>query len=910
MKKRFISKNMIQKTLISIIIVLLLSFAVPVKSQAGIGGILLDPIFDLAGTLFDAVLGGLQMFLVDGEFKTSSDGGLLNPFLVEPDAFVANANGEYDEFQYNNGPGTTEEVISEDELEVGLLGGSSYYIPVTKYTPEKIFSGLIPALDINFINPTDWRNSSSGQHYSINTDGDYVPDDDGIMIEDPDNPGYYIRDPGYTNGTGTAMNERSVAIALHETIATWYVSLRNLSAVGLMLVLVYVGIRMVISSTASEKSKYKQMLMDWVVALCILFCLHYIMTFTTTIVNEISKAINGAVDGNTNNIAVTIEDSSGNAKYQFNTDLMGLIRLKMQSPTVWYKLLYLIFYMVMVIYTCLFTINYLKRVLMMAFLTLVAPLVALTYPIDKMRDGKAQAFDMWFKEYTFNALIQPFHLIIYTIFVGSAIDLSAKNPIFAMVALAFLIPAEKILRRFFGFDKATTNGALGALAGVAGGAAAFNMVSKALNHKGGGHANSGKGKNDIKQKSLPQGDKPKFGEAFSGSGETADNGGADNVEDTSNGQTTEPELTPEARQWEAYGNTGSFYGNEESSSGTSIPTSSASVGAGQTDGSQSGVHGRGARQWYDNDTRGLGQYALDVGKGAAGWVGRKISDGPLGELGRGFVGAASDWKQSIGDQLGEKKFFRKLGKGATTIRNFKPLANTAKGVANVAKKTTIAAARGTLRTAGRLAAAVPGAALGMAAGIASGDLGDFIKYTGAGAALSSAEIPSLAKSAGSFFSNAYKEGAHGSLEAQVAERQKQYVKDNEELYKQKYPDLSKKELKEKLQEGAYFDSIGIEGKDTLKAVELQKRLRDQIAETPGMSADDANQRAKLQAAVIMDTVKNYTEKDLRDEKKVQGLREDLSKKCEKQGLKGKEKKDTINMIVKEMKNVRGVDNDY
>ena len=151
MKKRFISKNMIQKTLISIIIVLLLSFAVPVKSQAGIGGILLDPIFDLAGTLFDAVLGGLQMFLVDGEFKTSSDGGLLNPFLVEPDAFVANANGEYDEFQYNNGPGTTEEVISEDELEVGLLGGSSYYIPVTKYTPEKIFSGLIPALDINFI---------------------------------------------------------------------------------------------------------------------------------------------------------------------------------------------------------------------------------------------------------------------------------------------------------------------------------------------------------------------------------------------------------------------------------------------------------------------------------------------------------------------------------------------------------------------------------------------------------------------------------------------------------------------------------------------------------------------------------------------------------------------------------------
>ena len=40
----------------------------------------------------------------------------------------------------------------------------------------------------------------------------------------------------------------------------------------------------------------------------------------------------------------------------------------------------------------------------MAFLTIIAPLVALTYPIDKINDGKAQAFNMWFKEYIFNLL--------------------------------------------------------------------------------------------------------------------------------------------------------------------------------------------------------------------------------------------------------------------------------------------------------------------------------------------------------------------------------------------------------------------------------------------------------------------------------------------------------------------------
>lgn len=42
-------------------------------------------------------------------------------------------------------------------------------------------------------------------------------------------------------------------------------------------------------------------------------------------------------------------------------------------------------YIVVVIYMVIFTWQYLKRVLYMAFLTMIAPLVAITYPIDKIR---------------------------------------------------------------------------------------------------------------------------------------------------------------------------------------------------------------------------------------------------------------------------------------------------------------------------------------------------------------------------------------------------------------------------------------------------------------------------------------------------------------------------------------------
>ena len=42
-------------------------------------------------------------------------------------------------------------------------------------------------------------------------------------------------------------------------------------------------------------------------------------------------------------------------------------------------------YLIIVGYTVTFTIMYFKRFLYIAFLTMIAPLVALTYPIDKAR---------------------------------------------------------------------------------------------------------------------------------------------------------------------------------------------------------------------------------------------------------------------------------------------------------------------------------------------------------------------------------------------------------------------------------------------------------------------------------------------------------------------------------------------
>lgn len=47
---------------------------------------------------------------------------------------------------------------------------------------------------------------------------------------------------------------------------------------------------------------------------------------------------------------------------------------------------YLIIYIALVVFLAVFAFRYIKRVIYLAFLTMIAPLVALTYPLDKIRD--------------------------------------------------------------------------------------------------------------------------------------------------------------------------------------------------------------------------------------------------------------------------------------------------------------------------------------------------------------------------------------------------------------------------------------------------------------------------------------------------------------------------------------------
>lgn len=89
----------------------------------------------------------------------------------------------------------------------------------------------------------------------------------------------------------SGKEEVSTAKTLQPIISKWYKTFRNIAIVALLSILVYIGIRITLSSVANDKAKYKQMLIDWIVALCLVFLMHYIMAFSISIVKKINNML-------------------------------------------------------------------------------------------------------------------------------------------------------------------------------------------------------------------------------------------------------------------------------------------------------------------------------------------------------------------------------------------------------------------------------------------------------------------------------------------------------------------------------------------------------------------------------------------------------------------------------------------
>lgn len=747
--KFYTEKTITNKIIIALVIVTLLNFICPNISSASIGGILFSPIKDLLLVIADGVMSIVQAMIYGTNLSVS--------FLTikHKDAWKPTAAGIISGIV--TAVGLVAAVVATGGLALGIIGtiigiaatsfGVGYVVtqvnanaipptfklPIFLLTPEAMFANEVPLLDVNFFSETR----------------------DGLITDADGNK--YIET---ITQTGQKIKMKSTALELRPTISKWYFALRNLAIVALLSILVYIGIRILISSSADDKAKYKQRMVDWLVAMCLLFFMHYIMAFAVKMTEEITKAVNSVNDpyyitfgdsdsklkdykyeagsgdsegeyifnvsdglGKTLHDNNIITDYNGKYIFMWPTNLMGRARIELQlEPTEdlteddieTRQFGYTVIYLALVMYTILFLFRYLKRVMMLAFLTIIAPLMAMTYPLDKLQDGSAQGFNTWLKEYIFNLLIQPVHLILYTVLIGASMDLIADNIVFALAALGFILQAEKILRKFFGFEKASTvagGSALGGALAMQG----INQMSKLLGKggkggkggKSGGEENGNNGKTNPK---LRTADKGKNTNALLDKDREEQNarGNIDAADELLNEATT-----PEDRAWleaEKAENEAVLNPVNETERDRIAREKAEVMNSDLSDEEKQ----RKLEEIRESDTRGIGGVALDWAKDK--YQGSKLEHGI-----QGVTGAIRNRRDAIGSKVGS--VVRKIPK---------PLRNTAKtigkGIKYIAPKAarfaTKAAVKGTLMGVGAVAAGT--------AGLVSDDFSNVFKYGMAG----------------------------------------------------------------------------------------------------------------------------------------------------------------------------------
>lgn len=270
-----------------------------------------------------------------------------------------------------------------------------------------------------------------------------------------------ILDVNFFNFEGVS----GTVLTFRTAVAGWYYTIRLIACMVLAVILIYIGIRMAISTIAQEKAMYKKMLVDWVTSLALLFLLHYIMLFTFSCNDALVNALR--------NICEEMD----------LTGFIGELTAQALSLETSSAIAAMILYGIIIGQTISFIFAYVKRMLTIGFLIMIAPLITITYSIDKIGDQKAQALNTWLKEFVFNILIQPFHCILFAAFASVAFELigvgtwtagsSLAEMILAIACIQFIKTGEQLVRKIFGFGE---HGSMATMA--AGTAVAMTALSK------------------------------------------------------------------------------------------------------------------------------------------------------------------------------------------------------------------------------------------------------------------------------------------------------------------------------------------------------------------------------------------------------------------------------------------------
>lgn len=394
MIKKIIKSEIIKKTLLVILIIIMVSVVNPLVSNAGIGlSLLTKPISSMAMGILNGVNGMLAaIFAPEEKISTAINSGLEEAKEVK-EAFNSKDSKKIFEAIFDGLDDTRKTIYNM------LL------------SPEDIFSNRVQITNANIFSE------------KFDEDGEVHKNDWNVF--------------------------NHLMKQLKQATAGLYYITRNLAVVILLCLLIYAGIRIVMSSNvATEKAKWKEYLYDWLKALALVMFVHILMIGIFYISDVITAGLSGAF-GNDTIVA--------NILYNFdNTSALDVMS----------SVVYVIMYGYITYLTIVFLLAYFKRLFYIIVMIIVAPIISSLYALGKT--GK-QRFNKWFQEFVMGVMVQPFQLLIYSVLflipmnvmtssgikIGSGIVkvtyATLDTQIFALIAISMVRPIEKFMRNIFGF---------------------------------------------------------------------------------------------------------------------------------------------------------------------------------------------------------------------------------------------------------------------------------------------------------------------------------------------------------------------------------------------------------------------------------------------------------------------------
>ena len=409
--KLIFNKIFNKKTLIVFMIVMIIFNTIIPSYSYGFdfGGVVFKPFNTLIITIIDGVNGLLAIFF----------GGL-------------SALSEFD---------VSDNAISEMTASPGYIFAGDA-ISKMLASPEYIFAGKYPLLNANLFSSKTIDVSSGSGLLSTATLNNAV------------------------NGTGTATIGY-----LRGAVAGVYGLLLNICAIVLLCLLIYTGIRIVLSAgIPQEQSKWKAYLIDWFKALGLLVFMHLLMIAIFNVTDLLANALAESLTGD-KSISGMLRDQA-QSSWDFVQQVM--------ATSMYGYATYL---------TVVFAFAYFKRVIWTSILIVIAPIVAALYAFGGQ--GK-EIYKKWFKEFLVNCFIQPFHVIVFYILIivpvmvadghassGWNINIleNSFNMIYCLIAMSMIRPAEKYIKDLFGM-----NGKIANTASFESGKQVADSISNAIKH--------------------------------------------------------------------------------------------------------------------------------------------------------------------------------------------------------------------------------------------------------------------------------------------------------------------------------------------------------------------------------------------------------------------------------------------